>query len=223
MQSGTDKKSSIQHTILSQKILPLFYADEEEVSASILKALYEAGIRTVEYTNRGSAALRNFKALKRICEAELENMQLGIGTIKTSDEAMAFLDAGADYIISPGMVKEVADFAEKNVLLYIPGCMTPTELIQAEAAGAMLVKVFPGNVLGTGFVSAVKELFSRLRFIITGGVEPDEANLTGWFAAGASAVGMGSRLITKDILQTKNYAKLTSLTKEVLHTVQSIR
>lgn len=223
MQSGTDKKLSIQQTILSQKILPLFYADDEEVSVSILKALYEAGIRTVEYTNRGDHALRNFKVLKHICEAELKDMQLGIGTIKTSDEATAFMDAGADYIISPGMVKAVADSARKNEWLYIPGCMTPTELIQAESSGATLVKVFPGNVLGTGFVSAVKELFPHLRFIITGGVEPDEANLTAWFAAGASAVGMGSKLITKDILQTKDYAKLSSLTKKALQIVQFIR
>lgn len=222
MQSSSDKKSSIQQLIFSQKILPLFYTDDEQVSINIFKALYEAGIRTVEYTNRGESALNNFKTLKRICEDELTEMQLGIGTIKTSDEAKAFVDAGADYLISPGIVKAAFEVADEHGILYIPGCMTATELIEAESLGATLIKIFPGNVLGPGFISAVKELFPRLRFVVTGGVEPEEANLTNWFKAGVAAVGMGSKLITKEILESKNYTKLTSLTQEALRKVQSL-
>ena len=131
--SGTmDKKTAILDIIRQQGILPLFYNKSEEVSIQVLKALYEAGIRTVEYTNRGEAALQNFNVLRRLCDEELNEMKLGVGTIKTGVEAKAFVDAGADYLISPGVVKAAARVAEKNGLLYVPGCMTPTEIIKAE-------------------------------------------------------------------------------------------
>jgi 2-dehydro-3-deoxyphosphogluconate aldolase/(4S)-4-hydroxy-2-oxoglutarate aldolase len=177
----------------------------------------------VEYTNRGEAALKNFKALRRVCDDELQGLHLGIGTIKTGDEAKAFVDAGADYLISPGVVKKAAKVAEKAGLLYVPGCMTPTEMIRAEALGATLVKVFPGNILGPGYITSVKELFSGLQFMVTGGVEPEEANLRGWFGAGVVAVGMGSKLITKQVLETGDYGKITTLTKASLQLIQSIR
>lgn len=217
------KKEAILQLTLEQGVLPLYFNKDEAVSISVLKALYEAGIRTVEYTNRGEAALQNFKALRRVCDTELTGMHLGIGTIKNADQAKAFVDAGADYLISPGLVEEAAEVAEQNGLLYVPGCMTPTEIIKAESLGATLVKIFPGNIVGPGFVSAIKELFSGLKFIITGGVEPEEGNLRGWFNAGAAAVGMGSKLITKQILETKDYQKITQLTKESLSLIQSIR
>lgn len=218
-----DKKSEILQLTLQQGVLPLYFNKDEDVSISVLKALYDAGIRTVEYTNRGEAALQNFKALRRVCDTELTGMHLGIGTIKNAEQAKAFVDAGADYLISPGVVEDAAAVAAQNGLLYVPGCMTPTEIIKAESLGATLVKIFPGNVLGPGFVSAIKELFSGLKFIITGGVEPEEGNLRGWFSAGAAAVGMGSKLITKQILETKDYAKITTLTKDSLQLIQSIK
>lgn len=221
--ASADKQSAILQLTLQQGVLPLYFNKDEEVSIQVLKALYEAGIRTVEYTNRGEAALQNFRALRRVCDTELTGMHLGIGTIKNAGQAKAFVDAGADYLISPGVVEEAADVAAQNGLLYVPGCMTPTEIIRAESFGATLVKIFPGNVLGPGFVSAIKELFSGLKFIITGGVEPEEGNLRGWFSAGAAAVGMGSKLITKQILETKDYTKITALTKDALQLIQSIK
>jgi 2-dehydro-3-deoxyphosphogluconate aldolase/(4S)-4-hydroxy-2-oxoglutarate aldolase len=219
----TDRKSEILQLTIQQGILPLYFNKDEEVSISVLKALYEAGIRTVEYTNRGEAALNNFKALRKVCDTELKGMYLGIGTIKNGAQAQAFVDAGADYLISPGLVEEAAEVADKNNMLWVPGCMTPTEIIKAENLGAKLVKIFPGNIVGPGFVSAIKELFSGVKFIITGGVEPEEANLRGWFSAGAAAVGMGSKLITKQILENKEYSKITTLTKESLSLIQTIR
>jgi 2-dehydro-3-deoxyphosphogluconate aldolase/(4S)-4-hydroxy-2-oxoglutarate aldolase len=219
----SDRKSEILQLTIQQGILPLYFNKDEEVSISVLKALYEAGIRTVEYTNRGEAALNNFKAMRKVCDTELKGMYLGIGTIKNGDQAQAFVDAGADYLISPGLVEEAAAVADKNNLLWVPGCMTPTEIIKAENMGAKLVKIFPGNIVGPGFVSAIKELFSGLKFIITGGVEPEETNLRGWFNAGAAAVGMGSKLITKQILENKEYSKIITLTQESLNLVSQVR
>jgi 2-dehydro-3-deoxyphosphogluconate aldolase / (4S)-4-hydroxy-2-oxoglutarate aldolase len=218
-----EKETGILDIIIQQGVLPLFYNKSPDVSIAVLKALYEAGIRTVEYTNRGEAALENFKALRKVCESELTGMHLGIGTIKTGDEAKVFVDAGADYLISPGVVKDAAKVAAKNGLLYIPGCMTPTEIIRAEALGATMVKIFPGNILGPGYISSIREIFPNLRFIVTGGVEPEEQNLRGWFGAGVSAVGLGSKLITKQVLESGDYATITRLTGESLSMVNRIK
>jgi len=221
--SAVDRKSEILQLTLKQGVLPLYFNKDEDVSIAVLKALYEAGIRTVEYTNRGEAALKNFKALRGVCDNELKGMYLGIGTIKNGEQAKAFVDAGADYLISPGVVEDAAKVADAAGLLYVPGAMTPTEIIRAEQFGSTLVKLFPGNILGPGFVGAVKELFSGLKFIITGGVEPEEGNLRSWFSAGAAAVGMGSKLITKQVLESKDYAKITELTRESLRLIELVR
>ena len=218
-----DKKTEVLQLVSQQGVLPLFFNKDPQVSVDVLKALYDAGIRTVEYTNRGEAALNNFKKLRQVCDNELKGMYLGIGTIKNAQQAKAFIVEGADYIISPGLVEEAAEVADQHNILWVPGAMTPTEIIKAENLGAKMVKIFPGNVLGTGFIGAIKELFSGLQFIITGGVEPEEANLKGWFGAGAAAVGMGSKLITKQILENKDYAKITELTKESLRLIELVR
>lgn len=218
-----DKKSEVLQLVSQQGVLPLFFNKDADVSIAVLKALYEAGIRTVEYTNRGEAALNNFKKLRQVCGTELKGMYLGIGTIKNAQQAKEFIAEGADYIISPGLVEEAAAVADQHNVPWVPGAMTPTEIIRAENLGAKLIKIFPGNVLGTGFISAIKELFPGLQFIITGGVEPEEANLKGWFGAGAAAVGMGSKLITKASLENKEYSKITQLTKESMTLIQNIR
>ena len=218
-----DKKSELLQLIPQQGILPLYFYKDTEVSIQVLKALYNAGIRTVEYTNRGEAALKNFKEMRKVCDTDLKGMYLGVGTIKDSESAQAFIDAGADYIISPGLVKEVARVADKNDMLWVPGCMTPTEIMKAEKLGATMVKLFPGNILGPSFLSAIKELFPNLLFMPTGGVDLDKENIAGWFKAGVCAVGMGSKLISKQLLEQKDYAKIEALTKEAINIIRSVR
>lgn len=217
------KKAELLKLIPEQGILPLYFFKDEETSVEILRALYNAGIRTVEYTNRGEAALNNFKKMRSVIDSELKGMYLGIGTIKDGATAQTFIDAGADYIICPGLVESVAEVANKHDMLWVPGCMTPSEIIKAESLGAKMVKLFPGNILGPGFMSAIKELFPNLVFMPTGGVELDKANIEGWFKAGVSAVGMGSKLVSKDVMENKKYAELTASTKEALDIIQSLR
>ncbi len=150
-------------------------------------------------------------------------MYLGVGTIKDAAAAQAFIDAGADYIISPGLVEDAAEVADKNNMLWVPGCMTPTEIIRAEKLGAKFVKLFPGNILGPSFLSGIKELFPNLLFMPTGGVDLDRDNIAGWFKAGVCAVGMGSKLVSKDIMENKKYDELISLTKQAMEIVQSCK
>jgi len=216
-------KSQIRDSIIKQGILPLFYNDSKEISIAITRKLYEAGIRLIEYTNRGGAALDNFRALKKLQQEELPDLLLGIGTIKSAEEAVQFVDAGADFLISPLVNPGVAAVAAKNDLLWIPGCMTPTEIYNAQQLGAVLIKLFPANILGPAFVSAVKELFPGVLMMPTGGVEMNQENISTWFDAGVSAVGMGSKLITKSIIQKQEYNQLYIATLQALQFVQSAR
>lgn len=218
-----EKKETILSLIPQQGILPLYFYKDTTVSIEVLKALYSAGIRAVEYTNRGEAALQNFKEMRKVCDSELKGMYLGIGTIKNGEMAQTFIDAGTDYIICPGLIESVAAVADKNKMLWVPGCMTPTEIIRAETLGARMIKLFPGNILGPGFMSAIKELFPGLSFMPTGGVELDKDNISAWFKAGVCAVGMGSKLITKQLLESKDYAQITKDTEKVLAIIQSIK
>lgn len=218
-----DKKSEILKLIPEQGVLPLFFYKDTQVSIEVLKALYSAGIRSVEYTNRGEAALTNFREMRKVCDTELKGMYLGVGTIKNAETARAFIEAGADYIISPGLVEDAIKVAEENGLLWVPGCMTPTEIIRAEQLGAKMVKLFPGNLLGPSFLSAIKELFPNLLFMPTGGVEVEKENLAGWFKAGVCAVGMGSKLITKSALENRDYEGIKTSTLKSLDLIREVR
>ena len=170
------------------------------------------GVRAVEYTNRGTASLDNFTMLKKTLAAEAPDLYLGIGTIKSAKEAQAFVRAGADFLVAPIINPEVAAIAESADLLWIPGCMTPTEIYQAQELRAEIIKLFPANILGPEFVSSIRELFQDQLFIPTGGVEIDESNIRSWIRAGVAAVGLGSRLISKEILRTENYELLHAKT-----------
>lgn len=218
-----NKKELLLKLIPEQGILPLYFYKDTTVTLEVLKALYRAGIRTVEYTNRGEAALTNFKMMRTLCDSELKGMYLGVGTIKNGEQAQAFIDAGADYIISPGLVPSAAAVADKNDMLWVPGCMTPSEIIAAENLGAKFIKLFPGNMLGPEFMSTIKELFPNLIFMPTGGVDTTKENIGAWFKAGVVAVGMGSKLISKPLLEAKDYDKIESLTKEVMATIAALR
>src|SRR5699024_2724904 len=147
------------------------------------------------------AALENFKLLRKVCNEELKDMQLGVGTVKNKEDAENFILAGTDFIVCPGLVKQEAKKANDHDLLCIQGCMTPSETIQADNMAAKMIKLFPGRLLGPSFVKSIKFLFPNLLFMPTGGVKVTEENLSGWFGSGVCAVGMGSKLIRKDLLE----------------------
>ena len=216
------KQKAIQ-AILDQGILPLYFNADENVSLEILRAIYRAGIKAVEYTNRGEAALSNFKKLVAVRNEEMKDMLLGVGTIKNIQQAEDYISAGADFMVSPGFVKEVADKANAIGMLYAPGCMTPTEIIAAENNGVTFIKLFPGNMLGPEFLSSIKEIFPKLLFMPTGGVDTTKENIESWFKAGVCAVGMGSKLISKKLMESNDYPTIESSTRDVLSLIQSIK
>lgn len=210
-------------TIIAQGILPLYFNTDETVSVEILRAIFKAGIKAVEYTNRGEAALHNFKKLIEVKNSEMPGLMLGVGTIKNLREAESYIATGADFLVSPGFVQEVASYAVEKNIFYAPGCMTPGEIIAAENSGIKFIKLFPGNLLGPEFLSSIKEIFPKLLFMPTGGVDTTKENIEEWFKAGVCAVGMGSKLISKKLMEAKDYATIESATKEVLATIESIK
>jgi len=209
--------------VVAQGILPLYFNPDENVSLEILRAIHKAGIKAVEYTNRGEAAFNNFKKMIAMRNTEMPGLLLGIGTIKNLQQAKDYVSAGADFMVSPGFVPEVAAYAISNDIFYAPGCMTPSEIIAAENAGVKFIKLFPGNILGPEFLSSIKEIFPKLLFMPTGGVDTTKESIEGWFKAGVCAVGMGSKLISKKLMEQKDYATIESSTREVLALIQSIK
>jgi 2-dehydro-3-deoxyphosphogluconate aldolase / (4S)-4-hydroxy-2-oxoglutarate aldolase len=209
--------------IIQQGMLPLYFNADETVSVDVLKTIYRAGVKVVEYTNRGEAALKNFTKLIQIRNAEMPDLMIGVGTIKNLAQAESYMNVGADFLVSPGFVEEVATYAVKNDIFYAPGCMTPSEIIAAENAGVKFIKLFPGDMLGPKFLSGIKDIFPNLLFMPTGGVDTTAENIGGWFKAGVCAVGMGSKLISKDLMAAKDYATIENTTREVLALIKTIK
>jgi 2-dehydro-3-deoxyphosphogluconate aldolase/(4S)-4-hydroxy-2-oxoglutarate aldolase len=216
-------KQEVLDNIIKQGMLPLFFYEDPEVSLEVVRTLYNAGVRVMEYTNRAKEAFENFKILKAAVDKEMPGFCFGAGTIKTKADAIRYTDAGADLIVAPTINPEVGDVVNQLGGLWIPGCMTPTEIHLAQEHGAALIKIFPANVLGPGFVTAVSDVFRGQLFMPTGGVELNEENIRGWFRSGVCAVGMGSKLITREILQNKLYDKLYTDTVSALQLVASSR
>jgi len=217
------KTQQIADAIVKQGMLPLYFNSSEEVSLDVLKSIYRAGVKAVEYTNRGDAALPNFKKMAALRNAEMPGLLLGVGTIKNMQHATDYMAAGADFLVSPGFVPDVAAYCVSKDIFYAPGCMTPSEIIAAENAGIKFIKLFPGNMLGPEFLTTIKDIFPKLLFMPTGGVDTTKENIEGWFKAGVCAVGMGSKLISKKLMEAKDYGTIESETKKVLELIGSIK
>jgi 2-dehydro-3-deoxyphosphogluconate aldolase / (4S)-4-hydroxy-2-oxoglutarate aldolase len=214
-------REKIIQAIVHQGVLPLYFHQDEETSIKILQALYASGIRVVEYTNRGKQAIRNFRTIKKETYRQFPDLILGLGTVMDPKTAAKGIQNGADFLVSPGYTRDLSKFADNENMLWIPGCITPTELFLAQDDGLQLVKLFPANTVGPGFVQSVKEVFPDLLYMPTGGVNSE--NMESWFRAGVSAVGMGSSLISHEIMEQKNFDLLKLNTGSVLKQIAAIR
>ncbi|MFC4164175.1 bifunctional 4-hydroxy-2-oxoglutarate aldolase/2-dehydro-3-deoxy-phosphogluconate aldolase [Epilithonimonas zeae] len=198
--------------IKDQKIVPLFYNESFEFSKNTVKALYEAGIRVIEYTNRGIQALENFTKLKDISTTEFPELLLGIGTVKNIKEMDDYANAKADFIITPVISEELVKHSVSKNINLIPGCFTPSDVNLAFQNGLRLVKIFPADALGKNYIKSIQPVFPGMNFMPTGGVNADVEDINEWFKGGAIAVGLGSSLVKSDL----NEEKLTEKVKNLL-------
>ena len=214
-------KKTISETITRSGMVPVFYHEDLSVCKDVIKACYNGGLRVFEYTNRGDKAAENFPLLKQFIAENCEGMLLGIGSIINKKQTEQFIGLGADFIVSPILEEEVAETCNEKNMYWVPGCATLSEIAKAEKLGADIIKVFPGNVLGPGFVKAVKGPMKWLKLMPTGGVTPEKENLSAWFDAGVVCVGMGSQLLNKE--SVKNTNSLTVKVSETLKLINEIR
>ena len=215
-------KEEIINVMRETGVVPLFTHDNADEALQVVEAAYRGGVRAFEFTNRRANSFEIFSRLIRD-RKKFPDLLLGIGTVMDGATTRKFIEAGADFIISPIFRTEMAEVCHKYEKAWIPGCATLTEIVNARDNGAAVIKVFPGSVLGPGFVSAIMPVVPDLKLMITGGVEPNEENLTAWFRAGAMCVGMGSQLFTKDILQNRKWDVLSERVATALELVKKIR
>ena len=209
--------SEILQKIRDQKIVPLFYNESFQASKKIIKALYKAGIRVIEYTNRGHQALENFTRLKEISPTEFPDLLLGIGTVKNIKEMDDYSNAKADFIITPVISELLVKYAiEKNRLL-IPGCFTPSDINIAYQNGLRLVKIFPADALGKSYIRSVQPVFPEMNFLPTGGINAESEDIREWLNGGAVAAGLGSSLIGKDTHEEELTLKTKKLLQQLNH------
>ncbi len=197
-------------------IVPLFFNADLTVAQHVLKACYDGGIRVFEFTNRGAEAPAIFAKLIDYCEKECPDLVLGIGTIYDAKQANEFIAMGADFMLQPFTTPEVGEVCAKHDIPWMPGTMTLTEIRNAEILGAKYVKIFPGNVVGPGFVKAIKGPMPKTKIMVTGGVEPNKESLSSWFGAGAAAVGMGSQLFPADLIAKKDYQSISNTISDLI-------
>jgi 2-dehydro-3-deoxyphosphogluconate aldolase/(4S)-4-hydroxy-2-oxoglutarate aldolase len=209
-------KMKVLEAMFSSGIVPVFYHSDADVAKNVVKACYEGGIRVFEFADRGEFAHEIFGELSKFVSGECKRMILGIGSVADAPTAAAYISLGANFIVAPAFNPDVAKVANRRLIPYIPGCGSVSEIGFAQEAGCDLCKIFPGDVLGAGFVKALKAPMPWSQLMITGGVKPEETNLKMWFDAGANCVGMGSNLFPKEIIAAGEWGKITALCKNAL-------
>jgi len=204
-------------------MVPLFFHSDDEIGKKVIKACYDGGARLMEFTSRGDFAFEVFAELNKYALAELPGMILGVGSVTDAAAASLYMQLGANFIVTPVLREDIAIVCNRRKVLWSPGCASLTEIARAEELGCEIVKLFPGDIYGPQFVKGIKAPCPWTSIMPTGGVSTDEANLKGWFDAGVTCVGIGSQLISNEIIAHKDYAGLQAKVSQTLATIQKIR
>ena len=204
-------------------MVPLFYHSDIEIAKKILKACYEGGARLLEFTSRGDFAHQIFDELNKYVLTELPDMIMGVGSVTDSPAASLYMQLGANFIVTPVLREDIAVVCNRRKVLWSAGCGSLTEIARAEELGGEIVKLFPGSTYGPDFVKAIKGPQPWTSIMPTGGVSTEEDNLRGWFDAGVPCVGMGSKLISNEILANEDFEVLKTKVAETLKLIKKIR
>lgn len=205
-------------------LIPVFYHSDFDTCINVIEACYRGGIRVFEFTNRGDYAHELFSALNKHVAKHFPEMMFGIGTVIDAGTASLYMQLGADFVVSPILVEEMAATCNRRKVMWIPGAGSLTEISRAETLGAEVVKIFPGTqVGGPEFVKAVLGPSPWSSIMPTGGVTLEEENLTQWFKSGVISVGIGSSLFTKEALAQRDWQGITEKVATALALVMEIK
>mgnify|MGYP001826882663 FL=1 len=211
-------------TISREGVVPVFYHADIEVAKEVARRLVAGGISTIEFTNRGDGAVRVFAELIAWARAELPQLIVGVGTVTQAPTAVHVIDLGANFVFAPNLDADVASACNQRNIPYVPGCGTLTEIQQAYKLGCDMVKLFPaGEVGGPAYLKNVRAPCPWVKAVPTGGVDPTVESLTAWYDAGAPAVGMGSKLLTKDLIADQDWDGLQQKVAETVAAVAAAR
>ncbi len=220
---GRFSRIEVANVMKETGLVPLFFHNDIEVAKKVTKACYDGGARLLEFTSRGDFAHEVFGELSKYCNKELPNMVLGVGSVTDAASASIYMALGANFIVTPVLREDIAIVCNRRKVMWSPGCGSLTEICRAEELGCEVVKLFPGGTYGPGFVKAIKGPQPWTSIMPTGGVSPTEENLKGWFDAGATCVGMGSKLITKDMVKNEDYAGIQANCEKALEIINAVR
>tara|TARA_B110000259_G_scaffold20621_1_gene21469 strand:- start:68 stop:742 length:675 start_codon:yes stop_codon:yes gene_type:complete len=204
-------------------MVPLFFSSDLELSKKVLKACYEGGARLMEFTARGDFAHEVFGELTKYAITNLPGMIMGVGSVTDGAAASLYMQLGANFIVTPVLREDIAVVCNRRKVLWSPGCGSLTEISRAEELGCEIIKLFPGSTYGPGFVKAIKGPQPWTSIMPTGGVNTSEENLSGWFDAGVTCVGMGSQLISKEVLASKDFESLEQTVAKTLTLIQKLK
>lgn len=213
----------IAQKMAEQGMVSLFYHPDIELGKKVLAACYAGGARILEFTNRGDYAHEVFRELNKFCEKELPEMIMGVGSVTDAGTASLYLQLGCNFVVTPVFREDIAIVCNRKKVMWSPGCGSLTEIARAEELGCEVVKLFPGGIYGPSFVKAVKAPQPWTSIMPTGGVSPTEENLKEWFDAGVTCVGMGSKMISNDILQNQDFDLLENRVRDTLALIQRLR
>ena len=217
-------RMEVLNAIYSQGAVPVFYNKDPETAKLIVNACAGGGARVIEFTNRGDFAWQVFSDLNRYCEAEHPEVILGVGSVIDAPTAALYIGCGANFVVGPLLNPEVARLCNRRKIAYSPGCGSVSEISAAEELGVEIVKVFPGKeVGGPAFVKSVLGPMPWTRIMPTGGVEPTETSIRSWIEAGAACLGMGSNLVTKAMVEGRDWEGITRQVATCLQLVASAR
>ncbi len=214
----------VAQTMKENGMVPVFFHKDVEVCKKVLKACYDGGARVFEFTNRGDRAHLVFQELIIWADKETPDMILGVGSIVDAGTTSIYIQLGANFIVSPVLNPDMAVVCNRRKIAWSPGCGSLSEISKAEELGAEVVKIFPATqVGGPEFVKSVLGPCPWTSIMPTGGVTPDEKNLSEWFKAGVHCVGMGSQLMVRDAGGDFDYKAITQKTKEALSIIAGLR
>lgn len=213
----------VANVMAASGMVPLFFHNDVELGKKVIKACYDGGARLMEFTSRGDFAFEVFGALNKYVLAELPGMILGVGSITDAASASLYMQLGANFIVTPVLREDIALVCNRRKVLWSPGCGSLTEIARAEELGCEIVKLFPGDSYGPNFIKAIKGPCPWTSIMPTGGVSTSKENLKSWFDAGVTCVGIGSQLISNEILEKEDYDGLRLKVAETLATITEIR
>jgi 2-dehydro-3-deoxyphosphogluconate aldolase / (4S)-4-hydroxy-2-oxoglutarate aldolase len=213
----------VAETMKETGLVPLFFHKDEEIGKKILKACYNGGARLMEFTSRGDFAFEIFGELSKYALKELPGMIMGVGSVTDAAAASLYMQLGANFIVTPVLREDIAIVCNRRKVLWSPGCGSLTEIAKAEELGCEIVKLFPGGTYGPEFVKAIKGPCPWTSIMPTGGVSPTEESLKAWFDAGVTCVGMGSNLISNQILANLDFETLADNVRNAIEIIKRVR